>query len=95
MNYNNRCLKSSSEILVKPFSITLCPYLVTDKNWFKENILCFLSNALKYSHGGKVSLIITYVTANQQVNVPWEEEMKKRRKRFSERKTERERSEWK
>ena len=48
--------------------------MVTDKNWFKENILCLLSNAVKYSHGGKVTLTITHVAGNLQVHVPWEEE---------------------
>ena len=50
--------------------------MVTDKNWFKENILCLLSNAVKYSHGGKVSLTITHVAGNLQIPVPWEEENK-------------------
>ena len=55
--------------------------MVTDKNWFKENILCLLSNAVKYSHGGKVSLTITHVTGNLQVHVPWEEENEGKKQR--------------
>ena len=55
--------------------------MVTDKNWFKENILCLLSNAVKYGHGGKVSLTITHVTENLQVHVPWEEENGKQKQR--------------
>ena len=47
--------------------------MVTDKNWFKENILCLLSNAVKYSHGGKVTLTITHVAGNLQIQVPWED----------------------
>ena len=61
--------------------------MVTDKNWFKENILCLLSNAVKYSHGGKVTLTITHVTGNLQIQVPWEDvkdEKQKEGYRFNE-----------
>ena len=52
----DRHLKSSSKIIVHPFPTTLCPNMVTDKHWFKENILCLLSNAIKYSDRGTVLL---------------------------------------
>ena len=58
--------------------------MVTDKNWFKENILCLLSNAVKYSHGGKVSLTITHISKNLQVHVSWEEENEKQKDRDEE-----------
>ena len=35
--------------------------MITDKHWFKENILCLLSNAVKYSNGGRVNIFITHI----------------------------------
>ena len=57
----DRHLKSSSKIIVHPFPTTLCPNMVTDKHWFKENILCLLSNAVKYSDRGTVTVTISHV----------------------------------
>ena len=35
--------------------------MITDRHWFTENILCLLSNAVKYSNGGKVTVTLTHV----------------------------------
>ena len=35
--------------------------MITDKHWFKENILCLLSNAIKYSNGGRVNVTVTHI----------------------------------
>ena len=35
--------------------------MITDKHWFKENILCLLSNAVKYSNGGIVTVTVSHV----------------------------------
>ena len=64
----DRHLKSSSEVVVYPFPLTMCPDVITDKHWFKENILCLLSNAIKYSNGGNVTVKITHVTVPQQLS---------------------------
>ena len=57
----NRHLKSSSKIILGPFSTRLCPNMVTDKHWLKENILCLLSNAVKYSDRGTVTVTVSHV----------------------------------
>jgi CheY-like chemotaxis protein len=36
--------------------MNICDNVVTDKHWFQENILCYLSNAVKYSSGGEVTV---------------------------------------
>ena len=38
--------------------------MITDKHWFKENILCLLSNAIKYSNGGRVNVTVTHAPAS-------------------------------
>ena len=57
----NRHQKSSSKIIVHQFSTRLCPNMVTDKHWLKENILCLLSNAVKYSDRGTVTVTVSHV----------------------------------
>ena len=41
--------------------------MITDKHWFKENILCLLSNAIKYSNGGRVNVTVTHIPASDSV----------------------------
>ena len=41
----------------------MCVNIITDKHWFKENILCLLSNALKYSNGGIVTVTVSHISS--------------------------------
>jgi CheY-like chemotaxis protein len=45
---------------VSPLPATMCLNIITDKHWFAENILCLLSNAVKYSNGGIVTVTIKH-----------------------------------
>ena len=36
-------------------------HIITDKQWFQENIICLLSNAVKYSSEGTVTISMTLV----------------------------------
>ena len=40
---------------------SICSHVVTDKQWFQENMICLLSNAVKYSSEGEVIISITKV----------------------------------
>jgi CheY-like chemotaxis protein len=53
-NIQNRI---SIELL--PYSKDICSYIITDKQWLQENILCLLSNAVKYSSKGKITVKMT------------------------------------
>lgn len=55
-------LNSASKIIVHPLSPDICPFLITDKQWLGENVLCLLSNAVKYSNAGVVDLRIELVS---------------------------------
>ena len=55
------CMKScdkSEQIQVKMNTIPgdICPFIISDHQWIHENVLCLLSNAVKYSHHGTVEL---------------------------------------
>lgn len=42
----------------------ICDYIITDKQWLQENLLCLLSNAVKYSTEGVVT-ITTFLTSSK------------------------------
>ena len=37
----------------------ICPFIITDRQWLQENVLCLLSNAIKYSPDGSVDVRIS------------------------------------
>jgi signal transduction histidine kinase len=56
-----RHLQSNIEIVVKPLPLNFCEDMISDKHWFSENVLCLLSNAVKYSDGGTVTVSIELI----------------------------------
>ena len=57
-------LQSSRTIVVQPFGTRICSHLISDKHWFIENVLCLLSNAVKYSDNGVVDVRIRLIDSN-------------------------------
>ena len=58
------CMKNiqdrvSIELIPLPRDL-LCKYIITDRQWLQENVLCLLSNAVKYSNKGKVTLTVNF-----------------------------------
>jgi signal transduction histidine kinase len=51
-------LQTARTIVVHPYPAEMCMHVISDKHWLSENILCLLSNALKYSDGGDVDVRI-------------------------------------
>ena len=43
----------------------MCMDIISDKHWLTENIICLLSNAVKYSNGGAVKIFIEHVQADE------------------------------
>lgn len=56
-----RHLQSAVTIIINPIPLELRTYLISDKHWFSENLLCLLSNAVKYSTGGIVNVTIELI----------------------------------
>lgn len=46
----------------------ICSHIITDKQWLQENVLCLLSNAVKYSSGGDVSVTVSLVQDTGNAN---------------------------
>jgi len=59
MQWAVTCLNSSQptvSIKMEPLPSDICDIVVTDKHWLMENVLCYLSNAVKYSASGNVTV---------------------------------------
>jgi CheY-like chemotaxis protein len=59
MQWAVTCLKAfrpNVSITVVPLPDDVCDVIVTDKHWLMENVLCYLSNAVKYSANGHVTV---------------------------------------
>jgi CheY-like chemotaxis protein len=59
MQWAVTCLKAfqpNVSIAVVPLPAGICDVIVTDKHWLMENVLCYLSNAVKYSASGHVTV---------------------------------------
>eukprot|EP01040_Poterioochromonas_malhamensis_P005977 gene5977-biopygen1029 len=66
------CMKNIQErihIALKPLEMPeICSHIITDKQWLQENILCLLSNAVKYSTGGEVTIAV-YLTKMEKADL--------------------------
>jgi signal transduction histidine kinase len=75
-----QCMKSLQNkinIILKSINFQeICSHIITDKQWLQENLLCLLSNAVKYSIEGEVSVQVRLVSLSDLVSTP-----KKRRKK--------------
>ena len=64
-----RNLKSRVSIELMPVEYgdsdhAICPHIVSDKLWLQENLLCLLSNAVKYSSEGTVTIAVRRLLSN-------------------------------
>ena len=57
-------VQSTRTITVHSIDSRICSHLISDKHWLSENVLCLLSNALKYSDDGAVDLRISLINAS-------------------------------
>ena len=49
-------LQTSRTIVVHPSDPRICSHLISDRHWLSENVLCLLSNAIKYSDCGAIDV---------------------------------------
>jgi signal transduction histidine kinase len=69
-----QCMKNIQnriKIELLPLSPEICSHIITDKQWLQENLLCLLSNAVKYSSEGTVSISVS-ITHHTPVLPPQE-----------------------
>ena len=56
-----RDFKSHLAINLLPIAADICTHVISDRQWLQENLLCLMSNAVKYSSKGKrtVALLVS------------------------------------
>jgi signal transduction histidine kinase len=57
-----QCMKNIQDrigIEMEEIGPEICSHVITDKQWLQENILCLLSNAVKYSSEGIVTISVS------------------------------------
>ena len=74
-----REMKAQADIKIELSSIdtAICSHIITDKQWLQENMLCLLSNAVKYSSQGIVQVSISRVNFNDLPSNEWKGESDK------------------
>jgi CheY-like chemotaxis protein len=55
-----RDVQTQLPITLAPVPAEICSHIITDKQWLMENVLCLLSNAVRYSQAGSVELRVLY-----------------------------------
>ena len=59
-----QCMQSIQDkipIALDPFPIEIATHIITDRQWLQENLFCLLSNAVKYSAEGMVTIRVSLV----------------------------------
>lgn len=67
-----KCMQNIQQWIIitkKEIPDDICSHIITDQHWLQENVLCLLSNAVKYSHQGVVELSIILVQHEKYISV--------------------------
>ena len=54
-------LQTAGTIIMHPPDSNICPFVISDKQWLSDNVLCLLSNAMKFGDDGTVDLRIELI----------------------------------
>lgn len=70
-----RTLQNTTPIKVGPIPKGVCTYIILDEIWVKESLLCLLSNSVRYSHGGVITINTEIITAKESDKGAYRETM--------------------
>ncbi len=60
-----RDFKSHLAINLLPIAPEICTHVISDRQWLQENLLCLMSNAVKYSSKGKISWLFLFAEISE------------------------------
>jgi signal transduction histidine kinase len=72
IEWSIRCVRSLQDnipIILQPLPPEMVRTCITDGQWLKENLLCVLSNAMKFSYSGTVEIAISFVEEKRRLPV--------------------------
>jgi signal transduction histidine kinase/CheY-like chemotaxis protein len=56
-------LQTVRPIIAHPLELGICSHIITDKHWLSENVLCLLSNAIKFGGSGVVDVRVQVINS--------------------------------
>ena len=69
-----RCAKQlfseGRRLIIHPLPTNLCAHIISDSHWLLENLLCLISNAVKYSEDGDCDVRFELVCVADAVRTP-------------------------
>ena len=69
-----RCAKQlfseGRRLIMHPLPTNLCAHIISDSHWLLENLLCLISNAVKYSDSGDCDVRFELVCVADAVSTP-------------------------
>lgn len=71
MKWVIQCTSKSSNgvpVELEPFPIDMCDHVITDTQWFSENVLCLVSNAQKFSTDGIIGISCRLVPKKDNIS---------------------------
>lgn len=51
---------SQGKVRLLPFPKFICSHIISDEQWLQENLICLISNALKYSPSGHITVKVCF-----------------------------------
>ena len=70
-----RCAKQlfseGRQLIMHPLPTNLCAHIISDSHWLLENLLCLISNAVKYSDSGDCDVRFELVCLPDAVRTPF------------------------
>ena len=63
-------LQSRVAVSLDYIGVDVCPFVITDLQWLQENVMCLLSNAVKYSSAGEVRLKVSLTCFAESAATP-------------------------
>jgi signal transduction histidine kinase/CheY-like chemotaxis protein len=56
-------LQTVRPIIAHPLELGICSHIISDKHWLSENVLCLLSNAIKFGGSGVVDVRVQVINS--------------------------------
>lgn len=64
-------LQTARYINVHPLNEDICSHITSDKHWLSENVLCLISNALKFSESGIIDVRVDIIKSTIKKSASW------------------------
>ena len=68
--YTKQLFSEGRQLIIHPVPTDVCTHIISDSHWLLENLLCLISNAVKYSDAGNCDVRFEFVCVADAVRIP-------------------------